>query len=154
MTPNTAAAIFAWIFVAIPASLFCPWAASVLEEKFFPVLVDDKISDVVVEGDSLCWTWAWRKARNAAPISFRYYFQTNTSGPIPTIVYRPNVGPIQPLERSTGTYSLRFCTVIPPGVSHDVPMKVTGVAEYSVPHGLWFVRESLPEVSWVGKARP
>jgi hypothetical protein len=151
MSPHKAAAILAWCAVAIPASLFGPWAAAKIEAEISPVLDQHEISEVRFDQDALCWDWRWRKRKPAAPVMFRYYIETRSSGPIPVVVVRPNSGPVTPIERAPGITKARFCAPLPSGITHDTPLTVTGIAEYSMPHGLWLVRQPLPVVEWSGR---
>ena len=133
--------------IMLMAAIFLgPTVGGKIESLFHPILVNNRIENLRTSGrpHEVCWTWIWAKTRAAAPRAIRYYVQVAQSDMVPLFVQRDNA-PMAAIERPPGWHSANFCAVLPPNVPPE-KAKITGHIIYDMPHGLWDVRQDLPEI--------
>lgn len=136
-----------YILAAAFIALVVPVFGGMTEIWLRPVLSEYNIWNVRFTEDSkqLCWTWGWRKEREAVPIAFRYYIQLGEQGPqIPVFVTRQGA-PLTVMERPPGSFVQDFCAAITADIPIGTPVIISGYAVYET-HEWWQVKQDLPVV--------
>lgn len=147
--PHRTAAVIVWgtaVFVGL--GLFFT-VTPLLEQRFYPVLVDQRVEKIVREYDQVCWTWIWNKRRYATPVIVSWSLNVNgTSAEFQVLPRRQSDGAVVRDVRpaSTGIGENRFCAKIPETLREVPELTVRGQINYIVPHQLWTVWQDLPAV--------
>lgn len=127
-------------------SAFMPYLGSHFEYLYAPIFTNSEISDVDLEEDGdLCWNWSFTKVRHARPLGFHYTATSVNLDEYPVVLRRREV-PVSTVERPLGPASDRYCVRLPRGVSTGARVRLSGYAVYTVPHGLWVVRQPMPTI--------
>lgn len=127
---------------------FIPYFGSNYEYLFAPVYRDSVVNDVELEDDGdLCWTWSFVKVRHARPLGFHYFVSSTNLDDTP-VVFRRREVPVTTIERPLGPASDRYCVRLPRGLAAGARLRASGQAFYTVPHGLWVIRQPMPTVTY------
>lgn len=138
--------ILPYLVVGTLASAIGPFAGSVIEARFFPIIADSVVSNIQFRNNSLCWGWSWRKIRRAQPVAFNFTIQAGlTTVDVPIPVYRATGALVSAIERPPGNHREEFCAPLLASVPIGTPMLVKGVGVYRT-HDLWLVPQELPTV--------
>lgn len=134
---------------AIVLAVFLFFAPDI-EQRFFPILVDQHVTNVVRSADDrLCWEWVFRKTKRAfsRETQFAYTSQDVTVGTDPVVkiagtdelFVRTNV--IDP-----ATVRERLCVQIPASLREVTGLVIKGHARYRSAFGWWSVIQPFPDV--------
>lgn len=127
---------------------FIPYLGSNFEYMVAPVFKDSVLSTPTLEEDGdLCWHWSFVKVRTARPLGFHYFARTPNLGAIPVIFHREDI-PVNTIQRPLGPASDRYCARLPRGLAHSLSIEIFGTAFYTVPHGLWVLKQPLPTIRY------
>lgn len=155
-------ALIAFIW-CVTAMIFTPIAiitGPYLEERLFPILVDQHVSNVrrLASPDRLVWEWHFKKSRRASPQLFawtmhydsndRYVIEVKRGEDCAEPVRTSRVVP--PYVQSHST----LCSEIPHGLRNVPALTVVGFGEYHGWHSFYTVGQALVPVQWPEPAEP
>ena len=144
----------AWPIVI--AVICIPLVAPAAESRFFPIRTDQRMENITRSADRLCWEWVSIKQRNRVSDDLNVWIDTPGELGALSSVFERDTG--MPWVRSravgVGPHRQPYCTLLPPYLKPEDPVRVRQTAFYPGLLPLWHVQVRFPDViSPVGSER-
>ena len=152
LSARTVAAVGVWATAGVVGTALFLYATPMLETRFAPVLVDQRVETDADDRSPgrMCWTWHWNKVRYAQPIVVSWSITVEgTAVEFPAITERQRDGEVlrNPTTSSLGPGRNDLCAVIPADLDRiKTGLLIRGQINYRMPHGLWTLWQELPGV--------